>query len=207
MAANNYESQFEGRTDASSEAFDKSGLSLAGQLDPNKSISDQIPQIQNTAEAHLPTMMIAEDNPTARVRLYQRVVPDVDAQGFPEKSYMLGGNKVFSETTKPNETVLKSYDDFGKEQASQSQYLNADKSIGSIRSRFKDDNGNAVIIDREGSDGTPQIKVKNGETFDVIRDEAQINSLLQKEKALFTLPTKAPENRDIKMPERGGPPT
>lgn len=185
---------------------DLSFLALGNQADPSKSFRDQISPVPSTADSVLPSITI-EDSSIARVdRCTVKAGPAGDGFGNVVTSYMLGTTEVFTEKVNDRERVLQVRDHNGKPEGRHTENFDPSdpehKAISNSRSVFNDDQGQSVIITREGADGKPEIKVADK----LIQDPKQIETLLQKEKILFTPPTVVPA-RELQIPERGGPPT
>lgn len=187
------------RTEAVSEVADSSRLGLAGQVPQDAtSLNDYIRPTQSTADAVLPGIDLV-----AKVDLCDRKCPNMDPQGNPYESYMAGDQEVFRITQRPNETVYQSRNLDGTPEGRKSisyENIGGENVVSHVRSVFKDDNGKPVIIDRNGLDGKPEVKVDEK----VVVDPKTIDALLQKEKAMFTPPT-IKSVRDGIVPERGGP--
>lgn len=192
--------RIDGRNEAASEAADSSRLGLAGQVSRDaSSLNDYIRPTQSTADSVLPKFDLI-----AKVDLCdRRCEKNTDPQGNRYDSYMAGDQEVFRVTERANETVYQSRNLDGTPEGRKTvTYENngGDRVVSNVRSVFKDDSGKPVIIDRNGLDGKPEVKVDEK----VVVDAKTIDALLQKEKAMFTPPT-IKSVRDGVIPERGGP--
>lgn len=201
-AFDNSNTQLEGRRDSGNESGDKAHLTVGNQLDPSRSFDSQISKVPNTADC-LPGLILTNNDLVAKVNMCDRITgPDTDQRGNQFRSYMLGDNEVFRETLikDKNEKVLQSFDN-GKTEGRQNQEFDKDGNITHIRSVFQDSQGKGVIINRDGANGAPEVKVDSVK----IEDPKIIKSLLERETELFT-PPKQENIRNRQQPSQGGPP-
>lgn len=202
--ANGLGSKIESWNDPAEGTIDISPVSFGELVDPTKRFSEQIHKSESTA-LELPTLALEVVGPAEKVNFCDRMTgPDRDAMGNKCLDFMLGDNRVFriKESADQSTTTLENFDINGKAAGFQSQTKDADGST-LIRSKFHGlDGTGTVIIDRQGAEGKPEIKLDGK----LVEDAETSKLLLQKEKDLFTLP-QVRSTRDIKFPIQGGPPS